>query len=102
MSNFDRIREEMIDELRNQREESRFTSGVNKYWKTLNDFCRWYIDNRETSALREDLRLDMEEIIFNQEIVDSVIDSMTEEEIRDSSLKSFRREVGKKESRKSG
>lgn len=96
MSDFDEIREEMIEELQNQRDKAGFTFGVNKYWKTLSDFCKWHIENRETSALREDLRLDMGEIIFSQEIVDSVIDSMTEEEIRDSSLKSYLRKVGGK------
>lgn len=95
MSDFDEIREEMIEELQNQRDKAGFTFGVNKYWKTLSDFCKWHIDNRATKDLREDLRLDMEEIIFNQEIVDSVIDSMNEEEIRYSSLRSYKHKIGK-------
>ena len=98
MSSFDEIREAMITELQSQRDEhfnNKVLCGVHKYWKTLSDFCKWHIDNRATKDLREDLRLDMEEIIFNQEIVDSVIDSMTEEEIRYSSLKSYKRKVGK-------
>ena len=112
MSNFDQVREEnanllsqvyklnqraeMIAELRNQQNESKATFGVNRYWQTLSDFCKWHIDNRATKDLREDLRSDMEEIIFSEEIVDSVIYSMNEEEIRDSSLKAYKREVGKK------
>ena len=95
----DGIREAMIAELQSQRDEhfnNRVMGGVNKYWKTLSDFFKWHIDNRATKDLREDLRLSMEEIIFSQEIVDSVIDSMNEEEIRDSGLKSYKWAVGKK------
>jgi len=97
MSNFDQVREEMIAELRNQQNESKtMFFGVNRYWQTLSDFCKWHIENRATKDLREDLSSSMEEIIFSQEIVDSVIYSMNEEEIRDSSLKAYKREVGKK------
>ena len=96
MSNFDQVREEMIAELRNQQNESKATFGVNRYWQTLSDFCKWHIENRATKDLREDLRSDMEEIIWSQEIVDNVIDSMTSDEIRASSLKAYKSAVGKK------
>ena len=99
MSSFDGIREAMIAELQSQRDEhfnNRVLCGVHKYWRTLSDFCKWHIDNRATKDLREDLRSDMEEIIFSQEIVDSVIDRMTEEEIRYSCLKSYKWALGKK------
>lgn len=98
------IRDEMIAELLNQQNdygsynEDTINFGVmkiSKYYRTLNNFCKWYIENRETSALREDLRSDMEKIISSQEIVDSVIDSMNEEEIKDSGLKAYRREVAR-------
>jgi len=92
----DGIREAMIAALRNQRYQSKATFGVNRYGQTLSDFCKWHIENRATKDLREDLRSDMEEIIWSQEIVDNVIDSMTSDEIRASSLKAYKSAVGKK------
>ena len=96
MSGFDQVREEMIAELRNQQNESKATFGVNRYGQTLSDFCKWHIENRATKDLREDLRSSIEEIIFSEAIVDYLIDSMNSDEIRASSLKAYKREVGKK------
>ena len=110
MSNDSNIRKEMMEELNKQSGESHkysrkekvtasgdivYEVGVPQYTKTLFDFCKWHVENQATKDLREHLRTDLKEVIAVDSVIDSTIDSMTEDDIRKSSLHSYKSFIGK-------